>query len=106
MVYNLKTNDMASVNRFARYKMNKNAKCGEMIICPICGKEFKKKQYSQAFCCSTCKDKYHNDMGDRHYDGYYDLYNARHPHRLEYIDRLMENMDDSECWCENPQLGI
>ena len=45
-------------------------------------------------------------MGDRHYDGYYDLYNIRHPHRLEYIDRLMEQIDDSECWCDNPQLGI
>ena len=37
-----------------------NKKVGTMITCPICHKTFKKKQYSQAFCCSHCKDVYHN----------------------------------------------
>ena len=49
------------------YTINKSAKTGEMIECPVCHTVFKKKQYSQAFCCSKCKDKYHNSHdGDRH----------------------------------------
>ena len=49
------------------YKNNKEAKTGTIIECPVCNKEFKKVQYSQAFCCRKCKDKYHNIIdGDRH----------------------------------------
>jgi protein-arginine kinase activator protein McsA len=49
------------------YKSNKKAKVGEMIECPICHRKFKKIQYSQAFCSSRCKDKFHNNIdGDRH----------------------------------------
>lgn len=48
------------------YKINKESKCGEVIECPVCHTKFTKKQYSQAFCCSRCKDKYWNDKGDRH----------------------------------------
>lgn len=111
---------MGKSKRKERYLANKKAKCGEMIICPICGTEFKKKQYSQAFCCSTCKDKYHNDKGDRHDSGYYRRYNMEHPERLERIGININGYDyedeaayyddwrydDSECWCDNPQLGI
>ena len=50
----------------SKYEENKAAKVGSTIICPTCGKEFVKKQYSQAFCCLQCKDKYWNTMGDRH----------------------------------------
>lgn len=49
-----------------RYKLNKTIALYEVMICPICGKCFVKRQYSQAFCSSKCKDKYHNSMGDRH----------------------------------------
>lgn len=49
-----------------RYSFNKNEKCNTILICPICGKTFIKKQYSQAFCNSSCKNKYHNLLGDRH----------------------------------------
>lgn len=98
---------MAKMNRYQIYLANKKAKCGEMIVCPICGKTFKKKQYSQAFCRTKCKDRYHNDMGDRHDSTYYDRYNLKHPKRLEYLDKLLEyERDDSWCWCENPILGI
>lgn len=50
----------------SKYEENKAAKVGTEIICPTCGKHFVKKQYSQAFCCGQCKDKYWNTMGDRH----------------------------------------
>lgn len=45
-----------------QYEHNKLAKVGETIICPICGKTFVKKQYSQAFCSLSCKDKFHNKI--------------------------------------------
>ena len=49
------------------YKKNKEAKTGELIECPVCHTKFKKIQYSQAFCCGHCKDKFHNRHdGDRH----------------------------------------
>lgn len=32
------------------YLQNKKSKVGSMITCPVCGKRFFKKQYSQAFC--------------------------------------------------------
>ena len=62
------------------YENNKNAKVGSQIECPVCHKIFKKIQYSQAFCCSHCKDAYHNSKdGDRHSDpNYYDNYNRKH----------------------------
>lgn len=49
------------MNKEQQYQSNKNAKVGETIVCPMCGKEFVKKQYSQAFCCGTCKDAYWNE---------------------------------------------
>ena len=49
------------------YRNNKAAKVGELIECPVCHAKFKKKQYSQAFCCLHCKDMFHNQVdGDRH----------------------------------------
>lgn len=48
------------------YNINKSAKVGEECICPICGVRFKKKQYSQAFHHTSCKDRYWNKRGDRH----------------------------------------
>lgn len=48
------------------YEKNKAAKVGEMITCPVCGEQFKKKQYAQAFCSRKCKDDYWNNLGDRH----------------------------------------
>jgi hypothetical protein len=65
------------------YKGNKIAKVGTIIVCPICGEKFTKRQYSQAFCCSACKDKYWSKKGDRHISGYYSRYNQSHPERLE-----------------------
>lgn len=59
------------------YKENKKAKVGTIIECPICHTKFKKIQYSQAFCCTRCKDKFHNGIcSDRHKDiNYYEHYN-------------------------------
>lgn len=64
------------------YKFNKTAKVGAIIVCPICGETFSKRQYAQAFCCTDCKDKYWNKKGDRHSSGYYSDYNKEHPERL------------------------
>lgn len=66
------------------YKINKEAKVGETIECPICHSKFKKIQYSQAFCCSKCKDKFWNSKGDRHY--YADYSND------DFGDREMDEM--------------
>lgn len=65
------------------YKFNKSAKVGTTIVCPICGEMFTKRQYSQAFCCTDCKEKYWNKKGDRHSKGYYTNYNNEHPERLD-----------------------
>lgn len=54
--------------RQKQYKENKAAKVGTVIKCTVCGEEFTKKQYSQAFCCGQCKDAYWNAKGDRHAD--------------------------------------
>lgn len=48
------------------YRDNKAAAVGADIICPVCGKIFQKRQYSQAFCSGACKDAFHNAQGDRH----------------------------------------
>ena len=34
------------MDRNQQYKANKEAKVGETIICPVCGRAFVKKQYS------------------------------------------------------------
>ena len=65
------------------YLNNKSAKVGDMITCPICGEVFKKKQYSQAFCCKQCKDTFWNNKRDRHCAGYYADYDSLHPERIE-----------------------
>ena len=65
------------------YKANKQAKVGMMITCPVCGDVFKKRQYSQAFCCGQCKDAYWNAKGDRHAAGYYEEYDAKSPERMK-----------------------
>ena len=65
------------------YLNNKSAKVGDMITCPMCGEVFKKRQYSQAFCCGGCKDSYWNNKKDRHRTGYYTDYDMLHPERIE-----------------------
>lgn len=67
--------------RKEQYAENKAAKVGETITCPICGMGFTKRQYSQAFCCSECKDAFWNAKGDRHRAGYFDDYDNARPER-------------------------
>lgn len=68
--------------RKQRYTENKAAKVGTELVCPICGKSFTKRQWAQAFCCTDCKNKYWNDKGDRHKEGYYEDYDLQHPERI------------------------
>jgi predicted nucleic acid-binding Zn ribbon protein len=69
--------------KIKRYDINKSAKVGTEIICPVCGKRFIKKSYQQAFCSTECKDKYWNQK--RKGNGYFKQYNIEHPERLERI---------------------
>lgn len=57
---------MAKKKKKGLYKINKEAKIGEIIECPICHTKFAKRQYSQAFCSTSCKDRFWNSKGDRH----------------------------------------
>ena len=78
--------------RQKQYLANKEAKTGEEIICPICKETFIKKQYSQTFCCSQCKDTYWNAKGDRHSDyDYYRKYNNKSSNKSERIVYAREN---------------
>lgn len=72
---------MKKSKRRLAYEANKNAKVGENIVCPVCHTTFKKRQYSQAFCCGQCKDAFWNARGDRHSVGYYEKYDNKHPER-------------------------
>lgn len=104
------------------YLENKSKKTGETCICPVCGSAFTKRQWSQAFCCKECKDKYWNDKGDRHRSGYHTEYNMKHPERLERIGiyeedgKLGHYDEDGNFWsfeqeaiewasCDNPIEG-
>jgi endogenous inhibitor of DNA gyrase (YacG/DUF329 family) len=73
------------------YITNKTMKVGEICICPICGKEFTKRQYAQAFCCGKCKDAYWNAKKDRHRASYYEEYDNKHPERK--LRRALYSMD-------------
>lgn len=42
------------------YEVNHVTNVGSMIKCPNCHKNFIKKTYNQKFCCTKCKDNYHN----------------------------------------------
>ncbi len=67
--------------RKERYNTNKTSKVGDSCICPVCGKEFTKTHYAQAFCCGKCKNDYWNAKGDRHRAGYYEEYDNARPER-------------------------
>lgn len=84
------------MDRNQQYKANKQAKTGETIICPVCGEAFVKKQYSQAFCCGECKDKFWNKKGDRHRAGYHREYNKKHPERIERWIDITSNAQERE----------
>ena len=72
---------MAKSKRKITYETNKKAKVGDEIVCPICSQKFVKRQYSQAFCCGSCKDAFWNAKGDRHSVGYYEKYDNKQPER-------------------------
>ena len=49
------------------YNFNNKAKVGQKLICPICGREFKKKVPQQAFCFTKCKDKFWNFVDQKRF---------------------------------------
>lgn len=57
--FNRKRN-MEINSRNSTYLQNKKSKVDSMITCPVCGKRFFKKQYSQSFCSLHCKDSFWN----------------------------------------------
>ena len=66
------------------YDINKDAKVGTEIICPVCGKHFIKKSYQQAFCCGECKNRYWNQK--RTDNGYFRRYRDDYESPLYYDD--------------------
>lgn len=71
------------------YQTNKDAKVNEQIECPVCHKKFIKRQYSQAFCCGHCKDKFWNQKEpDRHSAMWYHKQSIRMDRNyIKYADR-------------------
>lgn len=41
-----------------KIEVNKEARIGSTIVCPMCDVEFKKEKLGQVFDCKECKDKY------------------------------------------------
>lgn len=86
--------------RRLQYEANKSAKVGTEITCPICGTKFVKRQYSQAFCDTKCKDAFWNAKGDRHSAGYYEKYDNKHPERklrkALYSTNVINARDEAE----------
>lgn len=64
------------------YRLNKEASVGETIECPVCHTKFTKRQYSQAFCCGHCKDRFHNQ---------------HNPARHRYRDSYNGGLTDHDC---------
>lgn len=84
-----------------RYDINKSAKVGEELVCPVCGGRFVKKSWQQAFCCVSCKDRYWNQK--RKDNGYFKRYNMEHPERLERIGIDIDEERDCELCLGDPE---
>ena len=50
-----------SSGKSTNYDSAASAKVGSMIDCPQCGTTFRKANKWHTFCCSTCKDNWHNE---------------------------------------------
>ena len=50
-----------SSGKSTNYDSAANAKVGSMIDCPQCGTTFRKSNKWHTFCCSSCKDNWHNE---------------------------------------------
>lgn len=94
-----------SGERKQTYKLNKTLKVGDELTCPICKTKFIKKQWQQAFCCGTCKDKFWNDKPDRHKDpNYHHFYNMKHPERLERVDIFQDDLGEFGYYNEDDEF--
>jgi hypothetical protein len=84
------------------YKKSKEAKVGELCICPSCKSKFIKTSYQQAFCKnkpgSICKDFYWNNVTPTKKNNTTRISpaNAQYMEMNEiYKD---EDFDDDQCW--------
>jgi protein-arginine kinase activator protein McsA len=65
------------------YGQSKQANVRTKVECPTCTKTFIKRYWQQAFCCTPCRDKYHNTVTEerrvraRHYGGTSNGYDNR-----------------------------
>ena len=50
-----------SSGKSTNYESATSAKVGSMIDCPQCGTTFRKANKWHTFCCSSCKDNWHNE---------------------------------------------
>lgn len=91
----------------AKYKANKEAKTGDVCVCPSCETEFVKTNYQQAFCKSkgktVCKDKYWNTVDPSKRNNTTRISPASAAWMMERSEELMDRGDDydpndSEYW--------
>ena len=60
-VNNMHVGNKQSSGKSTNYDSAANAKVGSMIDCPQCGTTFRKSNKWHTFCCSSCKDNWHNE---------------------------------------------
>lgn len=104
---------MKLTKRKMLYLNNKAKKSGEKCICPICNNEFIKAHYAQAFCCNTCKVKFHNDRQRGKRNDYFRKYNMKHPDRytrvgidIEFEKWKAKYYSDDNCFGDIPTVNI
>ena len=85
-----------------RYKLNKGAKVGEILVCPACGTKFEKTNYQQAFCKSKpktmCKDKYWNTVTPEKRCNTTRI----SPANAMYMERIKEYREKQDMYDEHP----
>jgi hypothetical protein len=59
-VIHVSVGDDGSSEKSSMYGEPEQAKVGAMIDCPQCGKTFQKANKWHTFCCTSCKDDWHN----------------------------------------------
>jgi len=90
------------------YKKAKEAKVGETIFCPSCGKPFEKANYQQAFCKTKtgtiCKDYYWNNVTPTKRNNTTRISPANEAFYEMHIEPLKrtieesEDLDDDQSW--------
>lgn len=89
MSVNITRNTKSTRKLVVKYEANKAVKVGETIKCCCCGTSFVKKQYSQAFCKTKCKDKFWNTVDKKKYNNITRISPANASYKANVILPLM-----------------